>query len=222
MQPQPPGGPPSRIRLLRAAKRLFAARGYEQTATSAIAREANTSESQLMRYFGGKVGLLHALFDAAWADLDRHVERAAAGGPTPATLVHMLAAVTDALVRDPDLAALFLFESRRLRGGRPRIFVASGSLAFADRIRATVRQAQAAGEIDPALEPGAVASALMGAAEAMFRDRILARSGTGRSVSARDFRQTLEAMLAGFAPATPRRARRSPGRPVRRKAKAAR
>ena len=30
---------------------------------SAIAREAGTSESQLMRYFGGKVGLLQALFE---------------------------------------------------------------------------------------------------------------------------------------------------------------
>src|SRR5918994_117186 len=63
----------SRDRLLQAAKRLFAAQGYEQTATSAIARAAGTSESQLLRYFGGKVGLLHALFEAAWEDLNRRV-----------------------------------------------------------------------------------------------------------------------------------------------------
>src|ERR687898_40350 len=65
----------SRDRLLKAAKRLFAAQGYEQTATSAIARAAGTSESQLMRYFGGKAGLLEALFDEAWVDLNTRVDR---------------------------------------------------------------------------------------------------------------------------------------------------
>src|ERR687889_345335 len=66
----------SRERLLEAAKRLFAAHGYEQTATSAIARVAGTSESQLMRYFGGKVGLLETLFEDAWTDLNARVARA--------------------------------------------------------------------------------------------------------------------------------------------------
>ena len=51
----------SRSRLLNAGKSLFARNGYEQTSTAAIAREAGSSESQLIRYFGGKAGLLEDL-----------------------------------------------------------------------------------------------------------------------------------------------------------------
>ena len=49
----------SRLRLLASAKMLMSRHGYEQASTSAIAREAATSESQLMRYFGGVVGWFH-------------------------------------------------------------------------------------------------------------------------------------------------------------------
>ena len=57
----------SRERLLLAAKTLFARHGYEQTSTATIAREAGSSESQLMRYFGGKAGLLDTIFNESWA-----------------------------------------------------------------------------------------------------------------------------------------------------------
>src|ERR671922_903562 len=100
----------SRSRLLEAAKRLFARQGYEQTATSAIARAAGTSESQLMRYFGGKVGLLDAVFDAAWVELNRRIDRAPTEPESPPDeLIRVIETVTAALARDPDLATLFLF-----------------------------------------------------------------------------------------------------------------
>src|SRR5438270_7150578 len=56
----------SHDRILAAAKRLFAQRGYENTATVAIARLAGTSESQLMKHFGSKEGLLEAIFERGW------------------------------------------------------------------------------------------------------------------------------------------------------------
>jgi AcrR family transcriptional regulator len=51
-------------------KVLFSKSGYEQTSTAAIAREAGTSESQLVRYFGGKSGLLETFFNEAWGVLN--------------------------------------------------------------------------------------------------------------------------------------------------------
>jgi len=91
----------SRNRLLHAAKRLFAEQGYEHTATSAIARDAGTSESQLMRYFGGKVGLLDALFEEAWTDLNSHVNEAvAAAESSREAIIEALQTVTAALARD--------------------------------------------------------------------------------------------------------------------------
>ena len=51
----------SHDRILLAGKHLFAQNGFENTSTVAIAREAGTSESQLMKHFGSKQGLLIAI-----------------------------------------------------------------------------------------------------------------------------------------------------------------
>ena len=190
----------SRERLLDAAKRLFAANGYEQTATSAIAREAGTSESQLMRYFGGKVGLLEALFEDAWNHLNQRVARAIRSSEgNLAGLLDAIQSIVIALSRDPDLATLFMFEGRRMRGDEPRIRVSRGYLHFAETIRGFVRKAQAAHEIDPALDVNAVTSAVLGASEAMIRDRLLAKAGAGRGFAEREIRRTLDALLKGMA-----------------------
>lgn len=189
----------SRTRLLQAAKRLFALQGYEQTATSAIAREAGTSESQLMRYFGGKVGLLDALFSDAWGELNGRVRKTIAESASASgALLALLQTVTSSLARDPDLAILFLFEGRRLRGDEPRVRVSEGFQAFADLARGLVRKAQSSRELDQRLDAAAVTSALIGACEAMIRDRVLARATGGRTFAEREIKRTLEAMLTGF------------------------
>ena len=198
-QPETPTAS-SRERLLESAKRLFAAQGYEHTATSAIAREAGTSESQLMRYFGGKVGLLEALFDDAWAHLNARVERAlkhTAGNRD--LLLEAIQSVVTALSRDPDLATLFMFEGRRMRGEEPRVRLSRGFVSFTETIRDLVRKAQAAREIDPALDTAAVTSAILGATESMIRDRLLAKTGGSRGFAEREIRRTLEAMMNGMA-----------------------
>ena len=43
--------------------------------TASIAREAGSSESQLIRYFGGKAGLLEAIFNESWTALNAVVEQ---------------------------------------------------------------------------------------------------------------------------------------------------
>ena len=189
----------SRERLLDSAKRLFAAHGYEQSATSAIAREAGTSESQLMRYFGGKVGLLDALFDEAWKQLNLRVERAvAATSDSRNALLNGLQAIVSALARDANLATLFLFEGRRVRGEEPRVRLSRGFVHFSETIRGLVRQAQSIRTIDPTLDANAVTSSVIGATEAMIRDRLLAKTSTSRGFAEREIRRTLSAMLDGF------------------------
>ena len=198
----------SRERLLDAAKRLFAAHGYEQTATSAIARVAGTSESQLMRYFGGKVGLLETLFEDAWAHLNARVARAVKTVDNDReALLGAIQSIVGALSRDPDLAMLFMFEGRRIRGDEARVRVSRGYLHFADTIRGFVRKAQATRELDPALDATAVTSAVLGATEAMIRDRLLAKTGTGKGFAEREIRRTLDAMLKGMAGKTASRKR---------------
>jgi AcrR family transcriptional regulator len=189
----------SRERLLESAKRLFAANGYEQTATSAIAREAGTSESQLMRYFGGKAGLLDALFEDAWTHLNERVARAIKGaGSHRDALLDAIQAIVSALSRDSDLATLAVFEGRRMRGTEARGRVSRGYNSFIETLRGLVRKAQAAREMDATLDPNAVTSALHGAMESMIRDRLISKAG-GRGFAEREIRRTLGAMLSGSA-----------------------
>jgi AcrR family transcriptional regulator len=198
-RPSDAQGASSRDRLLQSAKRLFAAQGYEQTATSAIAREAGTSESQLMRYFGGKVGLLEALFDAAWVDLNARVKKVTTAELAPRdVLLEVLLTIAAAFGRDPELAMLMLFEGRRIRGDEPRVRLSPGFVAFTEVIRGIVRRGQAARELDPSLDAAAATSAILGAAEAMIRDRVVARVAGGRTYSEKEVRRILEAILGGF------------------------
>src|SRR5262245_32076797 len=199
---------PSRDRLLQAAKRLFAAHGYEQTATSAIARQAGTSESQLMRYFGGKIGLLEAVFDAAWMELEEKARQAVEKRTTTReSLLATLQTFVSSLARDPDLATLLLFEGRRLRGGHPRVRLARGFVGLAESLRAEVRAGQAAREINRSLDAAAVASALLAATEGLIRDRLVARESGTRPFAEREIQKTLNALVDGIA--RPSRRRRS-------------
>jgi AcrR family transcriptional regulator len=57
------GGPrsePTRRAILDAARKTFAARGFEQTTIRAIAAQAGIDPSMVMRYFGSKAGLFAA------------------------------------------------------------------------------------------------------------------------------------------------------------------
>src|SRR4051812_34773053 len=60
--------PSARDRILKTAKQLFAKQGYDHTSTVAIARAAGTSESQVMKHFGSKEGLLEEIFNAGWEE----------------------------------------------------------------------------------------------------------------------------------------------------------
>lgn len=187
----------SRDRLLDAARRLFAAQGYEQTATSAIARDAGTSESQLMRYFGGKAGLLDALLEDSWAELHARVRRAVARFSDPhERLLEAAHAVVRTLGRDADFAVLLLFETRRLRATTPRVRRSTSFLEFADAFCTLVREAQATGNLDRSLDAAAVTSAVLGAAEGMARDRMLI--GARRGFAEREVIRTLDAILLGL------------------------
>jgi AcrR family transcriptional regulator len=166
-----------------------------------------------MRYFGGKVGLLEALFDDAWAHLNARVDRAVKNADSSGEcILDALQALVTALSRDPDLSTLFMFEGRRMRGDGPRVRLARGFIQFADTIRRLVREAQDAGDVDASLDPTAITSALLGATEAMIRDRLLAKRGSARGFAEREIRHTLHSMWRGMAPANSRHAAPRPRR----------
>lgn len=199
--------PNPRARFIAVGKGLFARHGYEQTPISTIAREAETSESQLVRYFGGKAGLLEAIFDEGWRSLNDQIQRLVADAPDSCTaILGILTAILTAFRRDPDLARVFLFEGRRVRGEHGEIILSTGFRKFADMLTRLIRRGQQDGGIAKALDAAAVASALMGAAEGMLRDSLLATHGRKPApYSERSIQRVFTAIVESLGAAPPAR-----------------
>jgi AcrR family transcriptional regulator len=162
-------------RILRVAKTLFANRGYEHTSTSAIARQAGTSESQLMKHFGSKAGLLEAIFIEGWTEITEQARGAVAGVESPLEKLQVISGcVLDKLERDPELKLLFLLEGRRIRKEGQMVALTEGFLGFVQLVDGVLQELVARHMLREDLNPQAVRSALMGMLEGMLRDRFLA------------------------------------------------
>lgn len=192
----------SRTRLLNAGKMLFGKNGYENTSTAAIAREAGSSESQLIRYFGGKQGLLEAIFNDAWSGINdvvpAQLETAAHGREAINRLLLMMG---QALSRDHDIAFLFLFEGRRPRGVTHDVVISKGFVKFIEVIDSLIRRGMDDGSIRSDLNPKVLCSAMLGCAEGMIRDRVLAeRNNQPNPYDDDAVVRTFTAMVNGLAP----------------------
>jgi TetR/AcrR family fatty acid metabolism transcriptional regulator len=196
----------SHDRLLQAARRLFGQDGYESTSTAAIARAAATSESQLIKHFGSKEGLLEAIFDQAWVHLERRLSRLDAGTASP---VERLVGVTEqlgkAIEADEDLRVLILLEGRRIRKQGLRVTITQGFrrlVALLDEIFAAMQEA---GQLRRGLNPQAVRSALLGAVEGLLRDRLLAeRAGYPAEYDREQMQTVFRTLVAGITEASAR------------------
>lgn len=192
----------SRMRLLNAGKTLFARNGYEQTATSAIARESGSSESQLIRYFGGKAGLLEAIFNEAWSGLNesvaQHLAEAEHGRDA---IIRILSLMIQAFSRDHDIAFLFLFEGRRMRGGSHEVLLSKGFVQFNQVVGMLIERGRQDGSFRTDVHPQVLGSAMLGVAEGMLRDRVLGeRNRTPVPYDDVDIVRTFTAMVNGLAP----------------------
>src|SRR5205085_6504439 len=106
----------SHDRIREAAKSLFAKRGYESTSTLAICRLAGTSESQLLKHFASKQGLLEAIFQNGWQRIIPGLRLATQSLPHARDRFRILIdMVLHFLGEDPELRFLFLLEGRRVR-----------------------------------------------------------------------------------------------------------
>ena len=190
----------SHDRILQAGRRLFAEDGYENTTTSAIARRAGTSESQLIKHFGSKEGLLEAIFDEAWKRMASGVRVAQEGTMSP---VDRLRALTDlmigALEQDLELQTLMLLEGRRIRKHGHMVLLTSGFLQVMETVDGLLREIGAAGQLRDDLHPEAIRSALVGAFEGLLRDRLLAdRAGYPARYDGTELRRAFRAVLECF------------------------
>jgi AcrR family transcriptional regulator len=161
-------------RLLEAARQLFSSRGYENTSTAMIAREAKSSESQLVKHFGGKEGLLEAIFEDGWKKMGYMFE-AVEVAPTPRDKLRML---LDLFLRvfeqDPALKELMLLESRRVRKEGHSVMLTQGYGRFVMLVEKILAEMANRGELREGFTPPMIRTALVGLLEGLLREQLLA------------------------------------------------
>lgn len=69
MSPQPPSESATRSRILKAALRLFARKGYDGTTTRDLAEAADVAEGTLFRHFPNKKAILIEVASQGWVEL---------------------------------------------------------------------------------------------------------------------------------------------------------
>ncbi len=190
----------SRDRIREAAKALFAERGYEATTTAAICRLAGTSQSQLIKHFTNKQGVLEAIFEHAWEQVNPAIQLAIERIPSPTDKLKIAVdMVLSFLQKDRDQRTIFLLEGRRIRGDGHLVSLTPGFLDFIRALDGILKEMSERGELVSNVHPHAIRSALMGAFEGLLRDQMLARSSRfPAAYSEADFRAIFSSFLSAF------------------------
>jgi AcrR family transcriptional regulator len=186
-------------RILHAAKTLFAQAGFENTSTISIARLAQTSESQIIKHFGNKEGLLEAIFEEGW----KHIGEAFGAleyVPSPSSKLQALAGLILAkLEEDEQLKLLFLLEGRRIRKEGRMVLMTRGFVDLVKNVDRLLKEMRELGQLNADLNIEAMRSALIGMLEGLLRDRMLAtRTPYSASYSAEDIRNIFLHVLNSF------------------------
>ncbi|HEU5453374.1 MAG TPA: TetR/AcrR family transcriptional regulator [Terriglobales bacterium] len=185
----------SRERLQLAARRLYAEVGFEATTTAAIARAAGTSQSQFVKHFGDKQGVLAAILEGAWGELLSAVRLATERVEAPQDRFRLaLDMLLSYLAREREFRAIWLREglhlARRAGGTTYAEF-----LALLDEI---FREMLLAGELLPHVNTRALRSGVMGAmANMLYYSDVVAETGAALPFSEDEVRHTVLSFLAG-------------------------
>ncbi|MFL5277582.1 MAG: TetR/AcrR family transcriptional regulator [Myxococcales bacterium] len=152
-----------RARILDAAVRVFAERGFFGATVAEIARAAGVADGTIYLYFKNKDDVLLRLFDEKMTELLGEAKTAAAQeGPSSARLARLVQLHLALVEKDPELAQVLIVELRQsaqfLKAeGRQKL------AAYLDVFGQIVREGQEAGEFDPSVSPQTVKRAIFGA-----------------------------------------------------------
>lgn len=163
-----------RRRILFVAKRLFAHFGYEGTSLANVASTADVSEDQLLQLFESKLRLMEGIFDDEWKTIGPRLEDIVlAAMNAREAILEVFAVLTHILDKDRDVAQLWLFESRCLRGEDGRVTVPECFSDFSTLITHLVVRSQMERTCPPAFNARVVASLLIAGMEGLIRDWLL-------------------------------------------------
>jgi TetR/AcrR family transcriptional regulator len=177
----------SQARILEAALKEFAAKGFDGARVDTIARRARINKRMLYHYFGDKEGLFREVLRRKLAD------RTAWLASAPADPTDSLPYWFRIACGDPDWVRLLEWEALQ-RGGQ-RITDEAHRLGNFKRAIERLRKLQAAGRVRTDLDPGQLLLSMMALTAYPLAFPQLVRLATGLAVSDRRFREQRETFL---------------------------
>jgi len=152
-----------RARILEAAVRVFADRGFFSATVAEIARAAGVADGTIYLYFKGKDDLLLQLFEEKMAELTASAQQALSEETdAPARLKRFIVHHFQAVEKNPELAAVLIVEVRQsAQALRPA--EKARLTAYLDLIAEVVRGGQDRGELAASISPSVVKRAIFGA-----------------------------------------------------------
>src|SRR5438105_7601691 len=152
-----------RARIMDAAIKVFAERGFHTATVAEIARAAGVADGTIYLYFKSKDDLLLRLFDEKMTDLLAEARAALASEPSaPEKLRRFIQLHLSLVERNPELASVLIVE---LRQSAQFLKAADRNklAAYVDLIAEVVRAGQENGELTARISPAAVKRAIFGA-----------------------------------------------------------
>lgn len=176
-----------RERILAAAERVFADRGFYQARVSEIAKEAGVADGTIYLYFKSKDDVLISLFESRMERVNRDMRVAIAsheGAPNKirAFVRHFMELVQS----NPELAEVLCVELRQ----SSKFMKEYSNPRFAEFLKilaAIVKDGQAAGELDDGVPPEIAARAIFGICDELALAWLLGRGDKFDIVRAADW-----------------------------------
>ena len=186
----------TRERILAAALKEFAGKGFAGARVDAIAHRAAINKRMLYHYFGDKEGLFREVLHRKMA------EREAWGEATPDDPSQSLPFWLDLMCKDTDWIRLLEWEA--LQGGEKGIIDVERRCEAATRAVARIRARQARGQVSAEFDPRHVLLAMLALTMYPVAFPQLARLILGRSVRdsrlQKEYREFLRQMAVAFRP----------------------
>lgn len=146
-------------RLLDAAERLFAERGFAATPVRMIAEEAGVNPALVHYYFGSKRDLLFAVMDRVLLPMAEALGAMQRSGEAPVEkLIEMM---TGMAARHPALPKLIAREVLLSSGETHETFARDYAPRLGGALPGLLKREQAQGRLDKRLEPGSAALMLL-------------------------------------------------------------
>lgn len=165
--------------LLRAARRVFGARGFDEATVDAIASEARVAKGTVYLYFPSKQAIYDAAFDAGLDDLLRRTDARLRAAADPRAAIRAFIEVRlEYFQEQPDFFRMYLADvSRQIAGRAPKTgrtdLLGPQTRALAAHFTRAVK-AGALRDVDP----GAAAHAVFDMTRGLIARRLLSRSRT--------------------------------------------